>query len=110
MEIDTHTFCGEVIYAHKRDSLRHYIKDEATLRMIEALCDVRLGEINTHKPILENGARLLHVRLKDRFCADRKVRSSPNPQTDPSDFAFYKSSYTYLPEEAVAPGFFVGEK
>ena len=94
-EIMPEVFADQVQSALSHHELRHYIGYKTTITMLEALCDISLGDINVDKTILSDGDVFLVARLKYRIAPDTKGRDRVNvrPMT-PSDFAFYKGIYS----------------
>lgn len=81
--------------------LQHWIGYEETLRLVEDLCDVDLGEINVGETKLCDGDTFLVVKLRRRTVArDRKstrVRTvhagEGGARMNVLDYVFYEGTY-----------------
>lgn len=95
VEIDADSFARAVQDGQHHHELRHYIGYKTTITMIEELCDIRLGDINTDKTVLQSGDVLLIARLKYRIDKDTKGRDrvSSVRKLFPEDFEFYIGRY-----------------
>ena len=74
---------------------KHYIGYENTLKLIETICDVQLGEINVEQTQLEDRDVILIARLNRRLTPDDKIRTLPKNKLDLTieDFEFYEGQY-----------------
>lgn len=72
-DIPIDTFIDAVREASEAGTLKHHIGYEETLRMVEDLCKLTLGDINVAETKLTDGDALLIVKLRRRTVArDRK--------------------------------------
>lgn len=97
-------FIDAVREASEAGTLKHYIGYEETLKIVEDLCEISLGETNMEETKLNDGDVLLIVKLRRRTVArnrkSTRVRTihagEKGARMPVMDYVFYQGRYADL--------------